>query len=87
MLNRPGGPGPWLELQLAQLLLLHLPPAAKKVLDWPKICKLAHAFLREYSYKRLKLAQLLGQLGGFLTLDPSAARRYWTVNQCEGRQA
>jgi hypothetical protein len=28
---------------------------------------LAHAFLRECSYKRLKLAQLLGQLGVFLT--------------------
>ena len=41
---------------------------ARKVLDWPKRCKLAHAFLWEYSYKRLKLAQLLGQLGGFLTV-------------------
>jgi hypothetical protein len=29
---------------------------------------LAHAFLWEYSDKRLKLAQLLGQLGVFLTL-------------------
>ena len=29
----------------------------------PKICKLAHALLWEYSYKRLNLAQLLGQLG------------------------
>jgi hypothetical protein len=29
--------------------------------------KLAYAFLREYSYKGLKLAQLLGQLGVFLT--------------------
>jgi hypothetical protein len=28
---------------------------------------LAHAFLWEYSDARLKLAQLLGQLGGFLT--------------------
>jgi hypothetical protein len=28
---------------------------------------LAHAFLWEYSYKRLKLAQLLGQLCVFLT--------------------
>jgi hypothetical protein len=28
---------------------------------------LAHAFLWEYSYKRLKLAQLLGQLYFFLT--------------------
>ena len=34
---------------------------------WPNRCKLDHAFLREYSYKRLKLAQLLGQLGVFLT--------------------
>jgi hypothetical protein len=41
--------------------------AARKVLGWPKRCKLAHAFLWEYSYKRLKLAQLLGQLGVFLT--------------------
>ena len=31
---------------------------AKKVLGWPKICKLAHTFLLEYSYKVLKLAQL-----------------------------
>ena len=37
---------------------------ARKVLGWPKRCKLAHAFLWEHSYKRLKLqAQLLGQLG------------------------
>jgi hypothetical protein len=28
---------------------------------------LAYAFLWEHSYKRLKLAQLLGQLGVFLT--------------------
>jgi hypothetical protein len=41
--------------------------AARKVLGWPKICKLAHAFRWECSYKRLKLAQLLGQLGVFLT--------------------
>ena len=47
------------------------PPAAhpppRKVLVWPRRCKLAHAFLREYSQKRLKLVQLLGQLGVFLT--------------------
>ena len=43
-------------------------PAASKVSGWPKRCKLARAFLWEYSYKRLKLAQLLGQLGVFLTL-------------------
>jgi hypothetical protein len=30
---------------------------------------LAHAFLWEYSYERLKLVQLLGQLGIFLTKD------------------
>jgi hypothetical protein len=45
------------------------PAAARKVLGssrWPKRCKLAHAFLREYSYKGLKLAHLLGQLGLFL---------------------
>ena len=48
--------------------------AVSKVLSWPKRCKLAHAFLREYSYKRLKLAQLLGQLGVFLTSAASAAR-------------
>ena len=40
---------------------------ARKVLGWPKRRKLAHAFLREYSYKRLKLAQHLGQLGVLLT--------------------
>ena len=39
----------------------------RKALGWPRRCKLAHAFLWEYSYKRLKLAQLLGQLGVSLT--------------------
>jgi hypothetical protein len=34
-------------------------------------CQLAIAFLWEYGYKRLKLAQLLGQLGVFLA---------WAVN-------
>jgi hypothetical protein len=37
------------------------------VLGWPRRYKLAHAFLWGYSYKRLKLAQLLGRLGVFLT--------------------
>ena len=32
---------------------------------WPKRCQLAHAFLWGYNGKRLKLAQLLGQLGIF----------------------
>ena len=39
---------------------LHI-PVAKTVLGWPKICKLAHVFLADCSYKRLKLAQLLAQ--------------------------
>ena len=43
------------------------PLAARNVLGWPKRCKSAHAFLWEYSYNRLKLAQLLDQLGVFLT--------------------
>ena len=42
--------------------------AASKVSGWPARCKLAQAFLWEYSYKRPMLAQLLGQLGVFLTL-------------------
>ena len=42
-------------------------PAARKVVGWPKRCKLDHAFLWGYSDKRLKLAQLLGQLSLFLT--------------------
>jgi hypothetical protein len=32
---------------------------ARKVLGWPRKCKLAHAFLWEYSYKRLERAPLL----------------------------
>jgi hypothetical protein len=39
----------------------------RKMLGWPTRRKLVHAFLWEHSYKRLKLAQLLGQLGFFLT--------------------
>jgi hypothetical protein len=42
-------------------------PAARKVPGWPKRCKLARAFRWEYSYKRLKLAQPLGQLVVCLT--------------------
>jgi hypothetical protein len=48
-------------------------PRARKFLGWPKICKLAHAFRWEYSYKKLKLAQLLGQLGVFLTVHATSA--------------
>jgi hypothetical protein len=39
---------------------------AIKVLGWPKTCELAHAFLSEYSHKKLKLVKLLRQLGVFL---------------------
>ena len=42
-------------------------PVARKVLGWHKRCKLAHTFLWGYSYKGLKLVQLLGQLGVCLT--------------------
>jgi hypothetical protein len=34
---------------------------------------LPHAFRWEYSYKRLQLAQLLGQLGVFLTFASAAS--------------
>jgi hypothetical protein len=43
------------------------PLRARKVLGWPQKCRLAHTFRWEYSYKNLKLAQLLGQRGVFLT--------------------
>jgi hypothetical protein len=48
------------------------PPAARKASGRPKRCTLAHAFRWKHSCERLKLAQLLGQLGVFLTLRPSA---------------
>jgi hypothetical protein len=40
-----------------------------------------HALLREYSDQRLKLAQVLGQLGDFLTrvAKSSAAKRWPTA--------
>ena len=44
-----------------------IPLIAMKVLGWPKKCKLSRAFPWEYRYKRLQLAQLLSQLGIFLT--------------------
>jgi hypothetical protein len=40
---------------------------ASRASGWPKRCELAHAFLWGYNDKRLELAQLLGQLGVFLT--------------------
>jgi hypothetical protein len=39
----------------------------EEVLGCPRKCKLAHAFPWDYSDKGLELAQLLGQLGVFLT--------------------
>ena len=52
------------------------------MLGWPRRCELARAFLWEYSYKRLKLARLLGQLGVFLTQGDSA--RSQTVESGDG---
>jgi hypothetical protein len=50
----------WPELcELVQNFTERARAQARKVLGWPRRCKLAHAFLWEYSYKRLKLAQLL----------------------------
>jgi hypothetical protein len=47
---------------------------AREVLGWPKIFELAHAFLWEYSYKRLRLAQLLAPFGVFSHLDEATVR-------------
>jgi hypothetical protein len=61
-----------------------LPPARraplseKKASSWPERCQLAYAFLWEYSYDRLVLAQLLGQLGVFLTLASEYPPPFWT---------
>ena len=41
--------------------------AATKASGWPERCARVRAFLRECSYKRLRLAQLLGRHGVFLT--------------------
>jgi hypothetical protein len=50
---------------------------------------LAHAFVWEYSCKRLQLAQLLGQLGVFLTLvhAPPAAATAQTVGSAASASA
>jgi hypothetical protein len=49
---------------------------ASEALGRLKRCKLAHAFLQEYSYKKLKLAQLLGRHGVFLTCVAAADHRH-----------
>ena len=77
-------------IQRSREILDHGPEAlaeavARKLLGWPKICKLAHAFLWEYNYQRLKLAQLLGQLGVFLTCS-SGRRAEGVVRNCPGRK-
>jgi hypothetical protein len=48
---------------------------ASKVSGRPKRCELDHAFLWECSCKRLKLDQLLGQLGVCLTLASWSASK------------
>ena len=45
------------------------------MLGRPERSKLAHAFLWECSYQRLRLAQFLGQLGFFLTLRHGSSPR------------
>jgi hypothetical protein len=59
--------------------------AARKVLGWPKKIKFAHAFLEEYSYRRLKLAQFLHQLGVFLTFGRRPSCRT-SARACSFRQ-
>jgi hypothetical protein len=55
------------------------------VLGWPKRSKLAHTLLWEFSYKGLKVAQLLRQLGGvFLTCGFSKDRWLWPCSSCPG---
>ena len=48
--------------------ILFLRSWSEKGLGRPKLCKLAHEFLWEYSYEALKLAQLLSKVGVFLTI-------------------
>jgi hypothetical protein len=54
------------------------------MLGWPKRCKLARAFLWEYSDKGLKLAQLLANLASFSLLR-SAAYGYASGRGLPGR--
>ena len=52
------------------------------MLGWPKRYQLAHEFLSKYSYKRLKLPQILGQLGVFLTTVLSRGRSVRVISDC-----
>jgi hypothetical protein len=48
--------------------------AARKLIGWPKLCKLAHAFRWEYSCKRLRLARLLANFASFSLTGPAGPR-------------
>ena len=67
MTDPPAAEPTRLAAELSDQLELVPSQGAWKVLGWPKRWKLARTFLWEYSYIRLKLAQLLDQLGVFLT--------------------
>jgi hypothetical protein len=56
-----------LKFQTKFLPLIWVWGGSERVVKLAQKCKLAHAFLWEYSYKRLQLAQLLGKLAVFLT--------------------
>ena len=58
----------WLKLKVCYMYRT-LITAARKVLGWPKRCKLARAFPLEYIHKGLQVAQLLGQRGVALTCE------------------
>ena len=60
-----------LELPGARGVLLLL-SQAKNALCWPKICKLAHAFLWEYSYKGLKVGPTPGPTGRLSHCSPKS---------------
>ena len=53
---------------------------ARQVLGWPSRCELARAFLWEYSDNRLRLVQLLGRHGDFLTC-PGRKPSFWAVER------
>jgi hypothetical protein len=57
-------------------------PGENKVAGWPRIRKLARAFLWKYSYKRLKLVQILGQHGVLLARRPLPPAAITTVVEC-----
>jgi hypothetical protein len=84
----PGWPAS--SLSPARLGACGRPRQARKVLGWPNRCKSARTFLWEYSDDMLKLAQLLGQLGVFLTAaklcEISMACLFVTIGLAMGRR-